>query len=407
MIKWMFSLLTILILSIGSAQDSSSVLFLGNSYTAYNNLPQMFKSITESLGDAVTVDSRTPGGTTFQGHATNTATYQKIQSNPWHFVVLQAQSQEPSFPDSQVNSNTLPYAQQIADSVYSSNFCTQILYYMTWGRKNGDAQWAPISTYEGMQNRLRNAYVRFADSTQGSVSPVGMAWKYIRETQPSIELYTADESHPSYAGTYLAACTFYAAVFRKSPVGATFIGSLSAQDAGFLQEAAALTVLNSDSLSTFYLRENPTVANFDILGITPQVEIENRSWRATDYLFDFGDGFTSVLENPTHIYTNSGNYTIELEASSSCNTNSLEKETNITVGVVNPTHQFLIKTLANNQYKVEAKTSIGEWKIINQMGQALLEGNTFEKSLKLDLSLFKNGVYTLVCAEGDYKLIRK
>ena len=108
-------------------------------------------------------------------------------------------------------------AMQLADSVYANNFCTEVMMYMTWGRKNGDPQWAPISTFDGMNDRLRSAYLRMADSVQGSVSPVGSAWKYVRENYPSIELYNADESHPSVAGTYLAACTFYASIFRKHP----------------------------------------------------------------------------------------------------------------------------------------------------------------------------------------------
>ena len=37
--------------------------------------------------------------------------------------------------------------------------------FMTWGRENGDPQWTPISTFEGMNDRLRSAYLRFADST--------------------------------------------------------------------------------------------------------------------------------------------------------------------------------------------------------------------------------------------------
>lgn len=405
MIKVALSSLLILFFSLVFAQDSSSVLFLGNSYTAANNLPQLFKSITESLGDAVNVDARTPGGTTFQGHAYNGATYQKIQSNPWHFVVLQAQSQEPSFPDSQVNTNTLPYAQQLSDSVYANNFCTQVLYYMTWGRKNGDAQWAPISTYDGMQTRLRNAYVRFADSTEASVSPVGMAWKYVRETDPTIELYTADESHPSYAGSYLAACTFYASVFRKTPVGAGFTGTLNAQTALFLQEAAALAVLNPDSLSAFFLRAEPTVAQFDVSG-NPQVQIVNKSWRATDYLFDFGDGATSTIENPMYTYSSQGPFTISLEASSACNTDVKTRDLDVLLGLNNEKSSFLVKTLANHSYEIRSLKHIGKWFLRNEIGQIVLEGSTLDKMLKIDLTNFKSGFYIFSSNLFDYKLVR-
>ena len=67
-----------------------------------------------------------------------------------------------------------------------------------------------------MNARLRDAYLRIADSSLASVSPVGAAWRYIRDTQPSIQLYVGDGSHPSVAGTYLAASVFYVSLFHKA-----------------------------------------------------------------------------------------------------------------------------------------------------------------------------------------------
>lgn len=49
------------------AQTTQRVLFLGNSYTAANNLPQLFASVAASAGDAAVVDANTPGGYTLQG----------------------------------------------------------------------------------------------------------------------------------------------------------------------------------------------------------------------------------------------------------------------------------------------------------------------------------------------------
>jgi len=51
------------------------------------------------------------------------------------------------------------------------------------------------------------------------VAPVGIAWAEVRRERPSIELFFSDGSHPSAAGSYLAACTLYAALFNRSPVG--------------------------------------------------------------------------------------------------------------------------------------------------------------------------------------------
>ena len=107
-----------------------------------NDMPTMVSGIAASFGDVLIKDSQTPGGMTFSGHAANALTYTKINSNNWDYVVLQAQSQEPSFPETQVDTETIPYAMQIADSVYVNNYCSKVLMFMTWGRENGDSQWA-------------------------------------------------------------------------------------------------------------------------------------------------------------------------------------------------------------------------------------------------------------------------
>lgn len=313
-------ILSLIISSTSMAQDSAKVLFLGNSYTYGNDLPTMLSQLATSLGDNIMKDQSTPGGMTFSGHAGSATTYQKINSNDWDFVVLQAQSQEPSFPESQVNEQTLTYAMQIADSVYANSVCSQVLYFMTWGRENGDAQWEPISTFDGMNARLRSAYLRFADSTDASVSPVGSAWKYVRDNHPTIQLYTGDGSHPNVNGSYLAACTFYASIFRKTPVGATFTSSLDANTAGILQSAAAMTVLQADSMDLWNLRPASELisADFSFDASESTVTFTNESEKATNYIWDFGNGANSDEENPTIDFVSNGDYTVQLIASSAC-----------------------------------------------------------------------------------------
>ena len=73
------------------------MLFIGNSYTYVNNLPNLVKQIALSFGDSLIYDIITPGGATFNTNANNTQTLAKINQQQWDYVVLQAQSQEPSF----------------------------------------------------------------------------------------------------------------------------------------------------------------------------------------------------------------------------------------------------------------------------------------------------------------------
>ena len=151
----LFSLITI---TSKGANDTTRVLFIGNSYTGVNNLPQLFIDVSVSAGKNVFVDSYAPGGYTLQMQSTDATTQAKIMQGGWDYVVLQAQSQEPSFPDDQFQSETYPYAITLNNLIKTYNPCSKTVFYMTWGRKNGDAAncafFPPLCTYQGMDSLL-------------------------------------------------------------------------------------------------------------------------------------------------------------------------------------------------------------------------------------------------------------
>jgi PKD repeat protein len=62
---------------------------------------------------------------------------------------------------------------------------------------------------------------------------------------------------------------------------------------------------------------DPPVAEFSWVGESTNetVYFTNTSSNATSYFWNFGDGNTSTETNPTHIFTDDGNYTISLTAS--------------------------------------------------------------------------------------------
>lgn len=408
-----FSILSFLLVlsNLLIAQDSVSVLFIGNSYTSVNNLPSIISDIAVSKGKEISYDTQLQGGATLQTHASNAATYAKINSKPWDYVIIQAQSQEPSFPDGQVDTQTIPYAIQLADSVYANNYCSDVLFYMTWGREDGDPQWGPISTYEGMQMRLRNAYVRMKDSVQGSVAPVGMAWWDVIDNAPLIQLYAADGSHPSYEGSYLAACTFYASLFEDSPVGSTFLGSLDAITAGQLQLSAATATL--DSLDQWNIRgpQGQTIADFAITNFDPEIQLSNGSWRATSYSWDFGDGNTSTDTDPIHQYISNGTYTVQLIASSVCNSDTLEQQITINTAsvITNEESQLLLKQYADGDVIVSGMTIPSEVALYTSNGQLLEMKKSYSVSALFELSKYGNGVFLIRISSNkgvtDFKVV--
>ena len=313
-------ILLLLVSSLGFAQQQLNVLFIGNSYTYANDLPGTLVQLAAAMGDQVNVDSKANGGYTFQMHSQDPVTYQKINSQAWDYVIIQGQSQEPSFPYGQVNTQSIPYAMQLADSVYANHACAQVNYFMTWGRENGDPQWDSINTFHKMNARLRDAYLRIADSSKAGVSPVGSAWRYIRETQPSIQLYVGDGSHPSVAGTYLAASVFYVSLFHKAITpNLVYTAGLDAVTAQHLVDAANLVVL--DSMGTWMLTHPDSLTNVAINaqvgGIPGGYLFEANCSHCDQISWDFGDNQTGNGNQVAHTFAN-GSYWVSCSVAGPC-----------------------------------------------------------------------------------------
>ena len=214
-------LLIVPFLSFGQI-DSLNVLFIGNSYTASNNLPYIVSTIANSMGDYLYTESNLIGGATLQTHVNNTNTNNLIISGNWDYVSIQEQSQYPSFPLWQVEQDVFPYATQLNQLISDYNDCGQTIFFMTWGRENGDInncpKWPQVCTYEGMDDLLHERYMIMANDNGAFVSPVGAVWRYIINGQYDLDLYSADGSHPSFLGSYVAGVCFYTALFQKNPL---------------------------------------------------------------------------------------------------------------------------------------------------------------------------------------------
>ena len=265
------SLFLILIQLTLAQGENKRVLFIGNSYTDVNNLPQLIQLAAESTGDCIDYRSNTPGGCTFQEHCSNQS-MELIRQGGWDIVVLQEQSQLPSFPLSQVQNECFPYAQQLVDSIYAINPDGEAMFYMTWGRENGDPinanVFPPLATYEGMDSLLYERYMYMARTFDASVCPVGRVWRYLR-ANTDIRLYSGDGSHPSLQGSYAAACAFYSLIFRRSPLSITYNPGIEEREAQTIRNAVQTVVF--DTLS-FWLRQTPdtTLPDTTVIDTTTQ-----------------------------------------------------------------------------------------------------------------------------------------
>lgn len=302
------------------------VLFLGNSYTYVNDLPTMLANLANADGNTLIKDQNTPGGYQLVQHAANAVTISKIFSQDWDFVVLQEQSQKPSFSDAQVASDVYPYAAQLDSMIKQNNSCTKTAFFMTWGRKYGDqmncASYPPVCTFLGMQARLRKSYLEMGYNHDAPVAPVGEAFKNSMTADSSIDLYSSDYSHPSVYGSYLAACVFYATLYQKTPVGVNWRPSaIDSLEADFLQNIAHNTVF--DSLTTWNIYSADTIQAFahttQVDDTTFQFSYDSTQSNLKNLTFTwyFGTGDSSFQQNPTYVFPN-GTFFPYLEVTNGC-----------------------------------------------------------------------------------------
>jgi len=220
----------------------SRILFIGNSYTSVNDLPTVFTKLAWAGGHRVETGMMAEGGWTLSDHANSPETLASLRASKWDYVVLQEQSQIPSIEQSRTES-MYPAARRLVGQIIEEGGATP-MFFLTWAHRDG---WPDngLQGYESMQFQIDQGYLGIAQELRVRVAPVGYAWLIVKRQNPELDLWQEDGSHPNEQGTYLAACVFYAAIFRQSPEGLTYLGHLPKETAQILQTIAASTVLKN------------------------------------------------------------------------------------------------------------------------------------------------------------------
>lgn len=396
-----------------SAPDTLRVLFVGNSYVQVNNLPDIVAQMAANSGDVILKTDASIGGYTLQNHFANANTRNMIAQKGWDFVVLQEQSQLPAFPDAQVATDCYPFARALDSLVHLANPCAKTVFYMTWGRKNGDASncasFPLICTYNGMDSLLRTRYTIMARNNKAVLSPVGVAWHKMRDLYPATELYQADESHPSEAGSYLAACTFYSVFFKKNPANLTYNFNLSATDASNIRQIVKAQVW--DSLSKWYqyraVPAKPT-AGFTQTVTGKVVQFSNSSSNAIRYLWLFGDGKSDTTANLQHNYANNGSYTVRLIAINCDGVRDTLTKT-ISIGATsvesfgNAERLSIYPNPSHSVLHIELSSAIVRIALYDQSGKLCKQEYPQTKNVSLDVAELIPGTYLLSIFSEDGK----
>ena len=184
------------------------MLFIGNSYTSTNDLPGTLQALAAGSGTKpeLIVDEVTVGGANLQHHSTNGTATAKIKSDTWDFVVLQEQSQTPLEAYGR-HTRFYPAVKNFVPVIRDNDSIP--LLYMTWQRPD-----TPFPASEWV-----DSYLFIAKQTKSEVAPCGIAFERAKQAIPGWNPYSDTGGHPTPAGTYLAACTFFAVIYDRDPTG--------------------------------------------------------------------------------------------------------------------------------------------------------------------------------------------
>lgn len=229
------------------------VLFIGNSYTQYNELNGIFRNIAVKAGYKLTSQRVTKGGEYLINHArsdsdTGAQIDALLETNKYDFVIIQEQSTCPVLNPGKFYDGVRAMVEKVR-----ANGAEPILY-CTWGRKTGSADLTANNlTNESMTWKLAAAYTAIAEELDIDVAYVGLAFYDVYTNNKSkVNLYDNDLTHPSYAGSYLAAMTIFAKVFGGDPTAVAYKGTLSDDVSLILRAAAKKAVFDTPAIPDEY-----------------------------------------------------------------------------------------------------------------------------------------------------------
>lgn len=382
-----------------TAQEKT--LFIGNSMTYFNNMPNLFQEIANSKGKNVLAQYYAPGGTGFVNHHVDNNVYALFRDNVWANVVFQPGTSESAGVSWPVNT-TIQRGQQMIDSVRKYSPCAKIfLYEIPYGIKATN-NIPDYNDYFAVQTMIKDSITKMANGLQIPFIPAGeSARNHFTSSQDLLLHSSYNDVHPNLNGSYLVASTAFATIYQEAVTVSNYLSSVSQTNATYFQNIADAVVLpnkanwliNTYNLNAdFIFQVNGSVVNFN-----------NQSANYTSVEWNINNELVTFDINPNHVFTSLGLKTITLKAMINGCESIVTKTINIQ-SLSNPSFQqtYLsvypnpIKSKLNIQYHKEFT-----FKIVNVAGQILSINNENKSNYSIDTNNLPSGIYFIITNFND------
>lgn len=182
--------------------EKVDVLFIGNSFTYFWNMPQMVNAMGALGKDSFETFQSTVGGSTLKQHYNRekgTKTRDYLETKQWNYVILQ----DHSLGTIEAPDDFDTYGTKLVKEIRNKNAIPVL--YITWGYHSN-----PL-----IQKKISENYFKLAEKLDVPYVPVGEIFMKARELRPDLNMYF-DDKHPSSDASYLIALVFYKALTGKS-----------------------------------------------------------------------------------------------------------------------------------------------------------------------------------------------
>jgi len=182
--------------------DTLNVLFVGNSFTYYYNMPQMVQAMSKGKNIFIKTRQSTVGGSSLKDHweeTRGTKTRTLLNKYKWDFVVFNNHS----LVTINDYDNFVKYTKLFSELVKRQG--AKPILIMTW----------PYLSNPLMQEHISKSYIDIGHKLNTLVLPIGDIFVKARKLRPDINFY-ADDKHPAEKFTYLNALIFYKSFTQNS-----------------------------------------------------------------------------------------------------------------------------------------------------------------------------------------------
>lgn len=257
------------------------VLFIGNSLTYYNDMPELLEKLAVSAGKKITVESATEGSSTMCQQTSTTTSIGLMVKNymkqKWDYVVLQ--------PSRRITSkeNTVKNAEFDAGKVLDSwikDAGAKTLLYCTWGNNTGSASIYTMNadkvnasssgsfaiTQDEHSKYMQSISREYSELLGADLVDCAELFRYMLNEQPSVNVYYTDNRHPSLYGSYAVACAFYSYLYGESAEEAAkkYHTGISEDLAVMLAKAAAHVINGSEAPAAYTFPVSPVEVTADM-----------------------------------------------------------------------------------------------------------------------------------------------